>query len=95
MNGFKNVVYVCKRCGFWKTAETPLEQSDAKLKTPLSDISIPTSKNIKQVCPDCKIRMKKYDKVTTFNDNFKSVIPKMACHKCGSLLKAGDLINWD
>ena len=91
MNGFKNVVFVCKRCGYWETAEVPLDKNDDKLDIP-SEEEMTTGKT-KFICPTCNIRMKKYEKY--YNQKNESVIPKMKCAECGGLLEGHGNICWD
>ncbi len=91
MNGLKNVVFVCKRCGYWEPAEVPFDKKDIEHGAPIIEGN--HKEEIKYVCPACKIRMKKYDRY--FNQNNAPVIPKMICKKCVNQLKGCGNICWD
>lgn len=91
MNGLKNVVFVCKRCGYWEAAEVPFDKKDIEKGAPSNKDN--PAKEIKATCPACKIRMKKYDRY--FNQKDKPIIPKMTCRKCGALLQGSGNIHWD
>ena len=91
MNGLKNVVFVCKKCGYWEITEAPLDKKDAKLGCHCEEEL--QTKEIKVMCPHCKIRMKKYDRY--YNTIGKPVIPKMTCKNCGGQLKGSGNICWD
>ena len=94
--GFNKAVYVCKRCGFWKQTTSASSVFDIT-KTFFDDSSendIISEKEVKkEICPTCKIRMKKYD--SYHNHNNEPVIPKMTCKKCGGPLKGNGNFCWD
>ena len=91
MNGLKNVVFVCKRCGYWETTEVPFDKKDIERGAPGNDDIAENESKV--MCPTCKIRMKKYDRYYKQND--EPLIPKMVCKKCGGLLEGHGNICWD
>ncbi len=60
--GFNKVVYVCKRCGYWKQTETALDITKDKLDDNSGKDAISSKETIQERGPTCKIRMKKYEK---------------------------------
>ena len=91
MNGLQNVVFVCKRCGYWETAEVAIDKNYDRLDSPIEEDL--AKKENKFMCPTCKIRMKKYNRY--YKENDEPLIPKMTCKKCGGLLKGSGHICWD
>ncbi|MBO7486461.1 MAG: hypothetical protein J6T84_10430 [Spirochaetaceae bacterium] len=94
--GFNKDVYVCKRCGFWKQTESASSAFDAPkdIFDDNSENDIISEKEVKkEICPSCKILMKKYEKY--YNGNDEPIISKMTCSKCGGILKAVHTFCWD
>ena len=94
--GFNKDVYVCKRCGFWKqtTSASSIFDIPKDIFDDNSENDIISEKEVKkEICPTCKIRMKKFK--SHYKNFDELIIPKMTCKKCGGILKGGEIFMWD
>ena len=93
MNGYTNVVCVCKRCGNWKAKEVKFDFPEILPEDNLEKEIVPKDDTDKEMCPFCKIRMKQYKDY--YSARGKVLIPKITCKKCGGLLQADRSFCWD
>lgn len=100
MNGIQNVIYVCKRCGYWINKEEKFKQSLEEAEQELKEqilygkaAAVGNKATKIEMCPACKIRMKKYEDY--YNGKGEPKIPKIICKKCGGELKEESMFCWD
>ena len=102
---YNDVVFLCKRCGYWvqskeKTefghSQDRIEEFERKLEKIKQGIFKEEKAEKKNyvICPKCKIRMGKINKIE-YDDYGKFTGPKITCNECGGLVEGTDILCWD